>query len=186
MGCLPSPPAEPWSARLFGFEPISLYRPEVPEELDRAILVCLARDPDSRYSSALQLAEALEAGVHGEVTAATQRLEGRPSSSDDMTQALARTEAVSAQRVPDHLMPDRTQSIPPARRRAAPAAAPRRATKRRRLGNFIAGLAILAAGVLVVLAILQATGSPADNKIDESSVHDQVQSLQSYIRSHAE
>ena len=170
-----------------GFEPIRMYRREVPEELDRAILVCLARDPESRYGSALELAEALEAGMSGDLTAATRALEAR-STSDDATQALARTEAVSAQRVPEHLMPDRTQSIPPQRRRATAAPDPRRARRtatRRRWGNFIAGLAILAAGVLVVLAILQASGSPTDNKIDEGSVHDQVQALQSYIRSHA-
>ena len=36
---------------------------EVPPELDRAIRVCLERDPEARYGSALEMAEALEAGV---------------------------------------------------------------------------------------------------------------------------
>jgi ferric-dicitrate binding protein FerR (iron transport regulator) len=85
-------------------------------------------------------------------------------------------------------MPDRTQAIPPARRRSTtPAAQPsrqaaRRKSTRRRWGNFIAGVAILAAGVLVALAILQATGSSNGNTPNESNVHDQAQALESLIR----
>jgi serine/threonine-protein kinase len=171
-----------------GFEPIRHFRREVPPELDRAIQLCLSRDPDARYGSALELAEALEAGVDGEVTQATRRLETR-AGGEDATQALARTQAVPAgAAVPDHLMPDRTQSIPPtARRRSAPAPArtQRDRASRRRWGNFLAGLAILAAGALVALAILQASGSGSDNTINEGNVHNQAQSLESYIRDHS-
>jgi hypothetical protein len=46
----------------------------------------------------------------------------------------------------------------------------------------VAGLAVLAAGVLVAIAILQASGSGSDNTIDEGNVHDQAQALESYIR----
>jgi serine/threonine-protein kinase len=172
-----------------GFEPIRRFRPEVPQELDRAILICLSRDPDSRYGSALELAEALEAGVAGELTGITRRLETRiASNSEDATQALARTQAISAQHIPPHAMPDRTQSIPPARRRQAPAPAPsqrRRSEARRRWGNFIAGLAILAAGALVALAIIQASGSPSDNTVNANNFHDQAQQLEALIRSHS-
>jgi eukaryotic-like serine/threonine-protein kinase len=170
-----------------GFEPIRQFRREVPEELDRAIQLCLSRDPDCRFGSALELAEALEAGVEGEVTQATRRLETQiGAGSDDATQALARTQAISQTDVPSHLMPDRTQSIPPARRRqtAAPArqAPARRNAARRRWGNFVAGLAILAAGALVALAILQASGSGSDNTVNEGNVHDQAQALESLVR----
>src|SRR3954466_156204 len=84
------------------FEPIGLFRREVPEELARSILVCLARDPNSRYGSALELAEALEAGVDGHLTAATRRLESMTiaGGGEDATQALARTQAVSPTAVP--------------------------------------------------------------------------------------
>src|SRR5215212_4822426 len=109
-----------------GFEPIRNFRREVPAELDRAIQLCLSRDPEARYGSALELAEALEAASAG----------------DDATQALSRTQAVPQEDMPSHLMPDRTQSIPPARRRQATAAprsgAPSRgAAAKRRWGNFI-------------------------------------------------
>jgi eukaryotic-like serine/threonine-protein kinase len=165
-----------------GFEPIRDFRREVPAELDRAIQLTLSRDPEARYGSALELAEALEAGVDGEVTQATRRLETIvASSSDDATQALAATQAIPQGEVPPHMLPDRTQSIPPARRRQT-TAAPARNASRRRWGNFVAGLAVLAAGVLVAIAILQASGSGSDNNVSEGNVHDQAQALESYIR----
>ncbi|HEX4718459.1 MAG TPA: protein kinase [Thermoleophilaceae bacterium] len=174
-----------------GFEPIRDFRREVPPELDRAIQLCLSRDPEARYGSALELAEALEAGVEGEVTQTTRRLEAQTvalAGSEDATQAMARTQAVAASEVPPHLMPDRTQSIPPAARRRttpAPARDTRRRASRRRWGNFLAGLAILAAGALVALAILQAGGSGSQNTVTENSVHDQAQGIESLIREHA-
>jgi serine/threonine-protein kinase len=165
-------------------DPIRSFRPEVPEELDRAIRVCLARDPAMRYGSALELAEALEAGVGGEVTSTTRRLETQSSA---LTQALPATQAIPQTAVPDHLMPDRTQSIPPPRRRAAAPPPPRqqrRSAARRRWGNFIAGLAILAAGALVALAIIQASGSPTDNRVNASDIHGQVTGLEDLVRRH--
>jgi hypothetical protein len=87
-------------------------------------------------------------------------------------------------------MPDRTQSIPPAprRRTAAAPASPRqrqRAAARRRWANFIAGLAILAAGALVALAILQTSGSGNDNRVNADDIHGQVQGLEDLIRSNS-
>jgi eukaryotic-like serine/threonine-protein kinase len=177
-----------------GFEPIRHFRREVPPELDRAIQLCLSRDPDARYGSALELGEALEAGVEGEATQATRRLEtviAAGAGGEDATQALARTQAISQSDVPEHLMPDRTQALPPATRRRSTTTAPparqtaKRRTSRRRWANFIAGLAILAAGVLVALAILQATGSSSNNTPNESNVHDQAQALEGLIRDHS-
>ena len=55
-------------------DPITDYRPEVPPELDEAVRVALERDPEARYRSALEMAEAIEAGTRGEATEATQRL----------------------------------------------------------------------------------------------------------------
>src|SRR5436305_2730437 len=52
--------------------PIREFRPEVPEALDRAIRVCLEREPRARYASALDMAEAVEAGLRGDTTAATE------------------------------------------------------------------------------------------------------------------
>jgi serine/threonine-protein kinase len=173
-----------------GFEPIRRYRPEVPEELDRAIRLCLSRDPAMRYRSALELAEALEAGMNRDVTMATRRLETEmATASSERTQALPATRAAPAAAVPNHLMPDRTQSIPPARRRAAaPAPSPRqqrRSATRRRWGNFVAGLAILAAGVLVALAIIQSSSSPTTNRVNANDPHSQIQGLEDLIRRHS-
>ncbi|MGH2805593.1 MAG: protein kinase domain-containing protein, partial [Thermoleophilaceae bacterium] len=53
-------------------QPVADLRPEVPPELDDAIRLCLERDPGGRYRSALEMAQALEAGLQGEATDATQ------------------------------------------------------------------------------------------------------------------
>ena len=44
-------------------QPITEFRPEVPPQLDEAIRLCLERDPGARYRSALEMAEAIEAGA---------------------------------------------------------------------------------------------------------------------------
>jgi eukaryotic-like serine/threonine-protein kinase len=55
--------------------PVTDYRPEVPRELDEAVRVALERDPDARYSTALEMAEAIEAGTHrGDTAARHERL----------------------------------------------------------------------------------------------------------------
>jgi serine/threonine protein kinase len=170
-----------------GFTPIRRLRSEVPEPVERAISICLSKAPEARYHSALELAEALDAAMDGQVTSATRRLEREHDALTEATQALAATTALgSGAAVPDHLMPDRTQSLPRARTR--PSAAPparRRSESRRRWGNFIAGLAILAAGALVALAILQAAGSGNDNTVNENDVHSQAVGLQALIRDHS-
>ena len=65
-------------------EPIGVHRPDVPHELDDAVRACLARDPASRYASALDMARSLEAGLQGEDTGATALL----GSDEDATKAL--------------------------------------------------------------------------------------------------
>ena len=44
--------------------PVADYRPEVPRELDEAVRLSLETDPGARYASALDMAQALEAGLH--------------------------------------------------------------------------------------------------------------------------
>src|SRR5438270_6667427 len=49
--------------------PISAFRDDVPPELDRAVRICLERDPTHRYANALDMAGALEAGLRGDTPA---------------------------------------------------------------------------------------------------------------------
>ncbi len=115
--------------------PIADYRPEVPPELDLAIRQCLERDPDARYASGLEMAQALEAGLQGELTAATRALAA--GTDTDATRALAATagrhRASRRRRVP------RAQTPPP-----APGACGRAGRRRRsRWKPFLALLAVL-------------------------------------------
>ena len=73
-------------------EPIVPQRPEVPATLDRAIGVALHADPERRYSSALEMAQAVTAGARGEDTEATMRLAAAAYEDDAATQALPRTQ----------------------------------------------------------------------------------------------
>ena len=83
-------------------EPAATYRPELPAELDAAIRVALARAPETRYTNALEMARALEAGFHGHATEATRALTDSSDraatqvlqSPTDETQALRTREAL--------------------------------------------------------------------------------------------
>ena len=159
-------------------EPIRTFRPEVPPELDRAIRISLERNPDARYSSALEMAEALEAGLHGEMTAATQML-----GYGDSTQALPSTEATRA--LPATEARPRTPPPPPAYtpRRRPPV--DRAAQRRRRIGAIAVALAVLLAAAAVALAIIEASDSGPET-IREDSAGEQVDKLREYIREHTE
>jgi eukaryotic-like serine/threonine-protein kinase len=165
--------------------PITEYRAEVPRELDEAVRVSLEPDPGYRYGSALDMAQALEAGLHGETTEVTRRL--TLDDSYDATRALddtAATRALAATRVVAPGGPP-AQAHPPAE---AAARAPRRAEKdarraaaRRRWGTFLALLAVLAAVVVVVLA-LSSTGDGGAEAPNANDVEQQIQQLRDFIQ----
>ena len=102
-------------------EPITSFRPEVPHELDEAIRLCLERDPGARYRSALELAQALEAGSRGESTEATRAM--ALGGGEDSTRALAAEELTGSTRA----MPRTSYAPPP--RAAHPGARPPRAPR---------------------------------------------------------
>jgi eukaryotic-like serine/threonine-protein kinase len=162
-----------------GVEPISRHRPEVPEELDRAICVSLEREPGARYSNALEMAEALEAGLHGEATAATQHLDLTGATqalpADEATQALPRTSAL--QRTPP---PPPAAPRPARRQRPDPAA-----VRRRRLGAIAVAIAVLLAAAAVALAVFEATDTGPED-INEDNAPEQIDKLREYIREHTE
>jgi eukaryotic-like serine/threonine-protein kinase len=171
-------------------QPITEYRPEVPAELDDAIRLALDRDPANRYSSALEMAEAIEAGLHGEATAATKRL---APGDYDPTQAIDDTAATRA--IPlGSARPDATrvqQAPPPApaqpdrAARRAGAAAARRSARRRRLGGFLALLAAIAAIVVVALALLSSSGGERVQPVDAGEAQQQIDELRDFIAEHS-
>ena len=170
-------------------EPITSFRDDVPASLDRAIRAALERDPNARYETALEMAEAVEAGYHGEDTDTTRALmtggtEYATGGHDAATQALPRGNTM--------------YEPPPARRFAdtgvqAPAPtyagrygydqarAPR---KRRNWGRIVAALLALA---LIAAAIYLAVGLGSDaDRIREPDIGSQVERLEQFIQDNTE
>ena len=169
-------------------DPITDYRPEVPHELDEAVRVALERDPAARYASALEMAEAIEAGMHGEATEATQRL---GMSDLDMTEAIDQTAATQAlQRTNVGPSPTRVQQavtpepVQAARARRDERDAARRAANRRRWGTFLALLAAIAAVAIVAIALLSSSGNGGVDSVQEPDVQQQIDALRDFIQSH--
>jgi serine/threonine protein kinase len=166
-------------------EPISAFRDDVPPSLDRAIRAALERDPNARYETALQMAESIEAGYHGEDT--------------DTTRALDRTEYVSADTSATQALPrgNTMYEPPPSRRYAAATGAQPPATyggdyapsererpRERNWGKIVAGLLAL---LLIAAAIYLALGLGSDaDQIREGDVNSQAEQLQQFIQDHAE
>jgi serine/threonine protein kinase len=157
-----------------GVEPIAAHRPEVPRELDQAIRLALEREAQMRYSSALEMSRALEAGLQGEATAATQAL-----AATDYTRGVS----------------DLTAATQALRTRAAPAPAPARSPARRRereparrrgrrLGPFLALLAVIAAIAAVGIALL-AAGNEGPQPINADDARQQIQELRDFLQDQA-
>jgi eukaryotic-like serine/threonine-protein kinase len=171
--------------------PVTDYRPEVPPELDDAVRVALERDPEARYQTALEMAEAIEAGLQGEATDATQRL---GMSDLDATQALDDTAATRAmQRTTLGPSPTRVHDAPPtpepvqaARTRRDERAAAQRAARRRRWGSFLALLAAIAAIAIVAIVLLSSSdGGGGVDSVDTGDVQQQIDGLRDFIGEHS-
>jgi serine/threonine protein kinase len=158
-------------------EPIREHRPEVPEELDHAIRLSLERDPAARYGSAIEMARALEAGFHGERTEATRRL---ALADTDATRALDSTAATQALRT-------RAQPVPAPRRprtEPPPSRRPEEPKRRRRLGAFLALLAIVAAIAAVGLALV-ASNNEGVQPVNQDDAKQQIQDLRQFLQDHS-
>jgi serine/threonine-protein kinase len=165
-------------------DPIAAHRPEVPAELDQAILVCLRRESEARFASALDLSRALEAGLQGQVTEATRRLAvgaTDPAATRALADVTAATQALRTRAAPPPAS-DRTAPPVPARR---PERAPTRARRRRRLGAFLAFLAVLTAIVAVALAILTANGGGTTRPVDKGDVQQQIDGIRQFLENHS-
>jgi len=166
-------------------EPIRPARPEVPEALDRAIRVALHVEPEGRYASAAEMAQAVTAGARGEDTEATMRL-AATDYEDAATQALPRTQY--ERRIdPTMVAPVPVRDREPARRQPASARPARRQPARRnRFGRLLIALLLLAAGVVAAVAAVSALDDGGISAPNESDVQSQVQELKSLIRDHTE
>jgi serine/threonine protein kinase len=163
--------------------PVREYRPEVTRELDEAVRLSLDPEPGHRYASALDMAEALDAGLLGETTDVTRML----TQDDYATRALddtTATRALPATRAVPQAAPIPTR--PPAEQPAARAPRPtrddaRRAATRRRWGTFLALLAVLAA-IAVVAVALTGTSDNGAQAPNANDVEQQIQELRDFIQ----
>jgi serine/threonine-protein kinase len=160
--------------------PITEFRQDVTPELDRAVRACLERDPNRRYSSALEMATALEAGLRGDTTAATQRLD------DEATRALAAGEATSLRDRTDatRALPRTGIAAPPPRpvERRAEREGPR---KQRNPLRWIIGILIaLLIGAAAALAFGLDDG--LRENIQEDNSQQQIDELIQYVRENRE
>jgi eukaryotic-like serine/threonine-protein kinase len=164
--------------------PIREYRPEVPPALDQAVRLSLEPDPGYRYASALDMAEALEAGLHGDSTEVTRRL--TQEEADEATRALddtAATRAMAATRVVpagEAAIPARPPAAPEERRPSRDDA--RRGASRRRWGTFLAVLAVLVAVVVVVIALSSSSGGGGVDAPNSNDLDQQIQQLRDFIQ----
>jgi serine/threonine protein kinase len=166
--------------------PVAEYRPEVPRELDEAVRLSLEREPASRYASALEFGHAIDAGLQGERTAATERLS---LSDTDATRAMEATSATRALprtgHVPRAAEPARAQTAAPAAERARrDDRVGRRATTRRRWATFLALLAVVAAIAAVGVALLSTNDDGGVTAPNRDQVQDQIQDLRDFIQQH--
>ena len=163
--------------------PIREFRPEVPDALDRAIRLCLERNPTARYASALDLADAAEAGLHGEDTDATQLLERTQAlgADPDATQAL-RADTSATQALPrTQRIPPRTDVVPPPPQRPA-AREPRRPSRAQRLRRLIVLLAVVVAAVAIALIVSTSGGGGGNGPVNSNDVHGQIDGLRNLVQ----
>jgi len=167
-------------------QPITEFRPEVPRELDEAIRLCLEREASGRYRSALEMAQALEAGLQGEQTEATQQL--AVGDFDDATRAMDATSSTRAMPRTSY----QQAAPPPTAAPRAPADADRRdrrdaarAARRRRTASFFALLLVVAAILAVGIALLASSdgggGGSGVSPVDQGDVEGQIQGLRDFL-----
>ncbi|SEH10172.1 protein kinase domain-containing protein [Thermoleophilum album] len=163
--------------------PITELRPEVPEELDRAVRVALARDPAARYARALDFAQALEAGLRGQVTATTAALENQatrllaavtPGAQEEATRVLDRGGSAPIGRSP-------LAAPPPPAVDHLPSTS--RGKRGRRALTALALVALLGVLALAGLAVLRST-TPVQRPqpVRAPDVQTQIDGIRQFLR----
>ncbi|HEV2773231.1 MAG TPA: protein kinase [Thermoleophilaceae bacterium] len=168
-------------------DPVVDLRPEVPRELDLALRACLARDANARYSSALEAAEALEAGLHGELTETTQALatgstrplDGGGGADATVPLTASRTQATRAARTGEA---PRRPPRPQRTAAPAPARAPQTKGRRRGLAGLLAVFLVIVAGVIAAFVIAAGGGATQPVRIQEERLGRQIDQLRDFVR----
>ena len=160
--------------------PIAELRPDVPPALDMAIRRCLERDPSLRYGTAMEMAAALEGGLHGEEpgTAAFQTASTQMFADEDATQALPRTTALPRRPQQEAYAP---APVAPRRERR-----PQQPKKRSGGGARLVALLLilLLAGVAIALLVSSGGGGGGYTDINAGNSKDQATQLIQYVRDH--
>ena len=165
-------------------EPASALRPEVPPELDAAIAVALANDPDDRYESPLDFAAAIEAGLHGQATEVTRRLAGAAVVGDGDTTRTLGDVTDATRSLPTWREPP-TPTRPAPRRQPSMAEERRRSARNRRLARFLTLLAIVFAIVAAGLVLLVNENPGRDvSPVDRDTVEQQIDGIEQFLREH--
>jgi serine/threonine-protein kinase len=160
-------------------DPPSALNPEVGDALDRAIMRSLASDPLLRYSSALELKEAIEEAERGRDTAATLALVAAAGAAAPDTDVTRRMTADAPAPVHERV----AEPYPPPVRPAPPRARRRRGV----FGRFLAlvFLFLLIATTVAAVVIVGSGGSNSQHyeKVVRDTVDDQINGLRDLIDS---
>jgi eukaryotic-like serine/threonine-protein kinase len=164
-------------------DPPSCLNPDIPPALDRALAGTLASDTGRRYSSALEMKEAIEAAVNGHDTEVTRALTAAaPTPVGTYAAADASPTAV-------------TQHIPspapvgaPVPEAAPPTPLPVRRAPRRRRGGFTRFLALVFLFVLIATAVAAVVIVSSDSsqgqqfeRVVRDNAQDQINGLRELI-----
>jgi serine/threonine-protein kinase len=166
-------------------DPIRPLRPEIPEALDRSIRVALHVDPAQRYRSALEMAEAVDAGASGEDTEATLRLSASGYEDVGATQALPRTEH-AARRDPTLIAPMPARERAPAPRRSARREPEPRRKRAGGAGRLVLVLLLLVAGAAAAFAVVSGMDGGGIDAPNETDVQNQVRELKDLVDEYRE
>jgi eukaryotic-like serine/threonine-protein kinase len=168
--------------------PPTSYDPDVPETLSRAVLTSLEGEAAARYSSARDLAGALDAGLRGQ--------EPPPPSDELPTNMLAAGGATAATRrmpAPEPRTPVSPEPITPAPRRPArpaprPVITPARPAKRSAGSRIVRAIGILLLiGILAAIiagGVLLLTDAGQNTDLGQTikdNLNDQLQALEDFI-----
>jgi len=126
------------------------------------------------------MAEAIQAGLRGETTDATQVLDDTAA-----TRAMQRTTMGPAPTRVHDAVPATASPVEQARSRRSEREAARAAARRRRFGSFFALLAAIAAIVVVAVALLSSSSGDSVDPVDAGDVQGQIDGLRDFIGEHS-